>query len=776
MLQGRASVCGQHQKILFDKCFPVIRLMLVLSIFILCQKSIGQTIKSRLYDSDSGNPVEGATIIGLPDSVFAISDSGGKFSIQTSQSYLIRTLGYNNVRLMSLDSIIYLTPTIVNLKGVEVTTQYIPSTIWEYAGAISKIGRKEIGRYDPTIITPALNSVPGIYMHSGALNTNRITIRGIGARTPFSTSKIRAYFEDIPLTTGIGETTLEDIDLDIIQNIEVIKGPTSSLYGVGLGGSILLNGIDNSTSQKIKSATTFGSFGLFKQRVNAQISGSNSNVNVGYTRLTSDGYRDNNEFDRDALFFLGTFGKKSDKLNTIVYYVDQKAFIPSALNFEDFNNEPTSAAFSWQQAQGFEDYDKMLLGISWKHDYHNSLKQYTSIFTSFRNAFEPRPFNILKENSAAAGLRSRLIIENSISGIKNTFMLGGEYFVDWYNWGTFENLHEEFAGMGSVLGAPLSDNRETREYFNIFFEDRIELSKRTRLSVGLNVNSTQYDLQDFFTPDSINQTSGFGFDVIWSPRIALNHEINPSLVIYSNISHGFAPPTLEETLTPEGLINTNIQPETGYNYEIGLRGIYFNKVSFDLSVYQMDIKGLLVSRRTAQDQFIGINAGKTTHRGLELAVDYAIINNRSISINYRGALSLNDFEFKEFIDGEDDFSGNQLTGVPSSQSYNEISLSTNIGVYWNTNAQYVGEIPITDANSIFSDSYFIVNTKAGFRKSFLGRFTFDISGGINNVFDERYASMLLINAVGFGGSAPRYYYPGLPRNYYGSIELGIQLN
>mgnify|MGYP000571665588 CR=1 FL=1 len=41
----------------------------------------------------------------------------------------------------------------------------------------------------------------------------------------------------------------------------------------------------------------------------------------------------------------------------------------------------------------------------------------------------------------------------------------------------------------------------------------------------------------------------------------------------------------------------------------------------------------------------------------------------------------------------------------------------------------------------------------------------------NNIFNEKYASMLLINASGFGGSAPRYYYPGEPNNYYAGLGL-----
>ena len=34
--------------------------------------------------------------------------------------------------------------------------------------------------------------------------------------------------------------------------------------------------------------------------------------------------------------------------------------------------------------------------------------------------------------------------------------------------------------------------------------------------------------------------------------------------------------------------------------------------------------------------------------------------------------------------------------------------------------------------------------------------------------------MVLVNAGSFGGRAPRYYYPGAPRNYYGGIRLFFQ--
>ena len=80
---------------------------------------------------------------------------------------------------------------------------------------------------------------------------------------------------------------------------------------------------------------------------------------------------------------------------------------------------------------------------------------------------------------------------------------------------------------------------------------------------------------------------------------------------------------------------------------------------------------------------------------------------------------------------------------------------------------------MTDANTIYSDAYALLNFKLG-SQFFLGKrgsWEFDIYAGINNIFDEKYASMHQINASSFGGAAPRYFYPGLPRNYYVGLDL-----
>ena len=50
--------------------------------------------------------------------------------------------------------------------------------------------------------------------------------------------------------------------------------------------------------------------------------------------------------------------------------------------------------------------------------------------------------------------------------------------------------------------------------------------------------------------------------------------------------------------------------------------------------------------------------------------------------------------------------------------------------------------------------------------------SFEINAGINNFTDKKYAASVLINATGFGNSEPRFYYPGLPRNWYSGFKIG----
>lgn len=759
---------------------PLIKNIISSLIFTLVLAGFSQSkIKGKIIDSN-GTPLAGSQIIDNSSNLITTSNSAGSFELLQAGKYLFKKQGYIDRTFELKNSeyiIIQLDINPSELNEIIINANHIPKKLLKATTSINIISSLDIQRSNNTDFAPILNRNPGVFMQSGALNTNRITIRGIGSRNLFGTSKIRAYFKDIPLTNGSGETTIEDFELASISSFEIIKGAASSIYGAGLGGVIHMTPQNAFLNQSnLNSELSLGSFGLLKGILNINHGSTKNSFRAVYSNTHSDGYRENNEYDRQTFtinsnHFLG----EKDELSFLLSYVDLKAFIPSSIDESTYLNSPKSAAFTWKQSQGFEDSKRGVFGLSWNHDYKPTLKQATSIFTSFRNAYEPRPFNILKENTFGYGIRSRLLGNTQLLSKTLNWTIGGELFRDIYNYGTFENLYQDFpSGTGSVEGQELSNFKEKRSYYNVFAELDYEFSEKTIFSIGLNLNETSYVLEDRFQASATNpdQSGSFKFKNILSPKFGVSHLFSENISVFSSISHGFSPISLQETLLPDGQINTSLKPETGWNFEIGARGtILNNKLQFNVAIYRLDIKNLLVSRRTAQDEFIGINAGRTKHDGLELALNYKWLENKNLSISSFINYTLNNFIFKEFIDDTNDFSGNDLSGVPSDIFNAGIDFDSAIGLYGNINFQYVGSMPITDANSLYSDGYKLTNLKIGFRINLNKKLKLNTFLGVNNIFDEIYASQILINTSGFGGSDPRYYYPGNPINYFSGINL-----
>jgi len=542
-----------------------------------------QIIKGRVIDHQNGALLSNVHIVNLQDSSVVVSNDLGEFELNKQGVYKFTRVGYQEKEIEIKNNsytIIELDVKASELDEVIVSTNQLPLALKKSVATIAILSLKEIERANTVNVNAVLNRVPGVYMQTGALNTNRITIRGIGSRNLFGTAKIRAYYEDIPLTTGNGETTIEDFELSSIGRFEIHKGATSSIYGAGLGGTIhLIPKKPYVDHTDVFSESILGSYGLLKGLLNVNHGNSKNSFRAIYSNTHSDGYRDNNVYDRQTLTLTSNhFINEKNELSFIGSYVYLKAFIPSSINEENFLNNPTSAAFTWGSAQGFEDAKRGVFGVSWKHKYTNNLKQYTSVFTSFRDGYEPRPFNVLTENTVAIGMRSRLLGNAHLFKKKVEWTIGVELFKDKHDSKTFQNLYRDFpVGTGSVQGDLLSNFKEDRNYFNLFLESNYHISDKTMLSLGINYNQTAYDLDDkFITADNLDQSGNYSFDAVFSPKIGISHLVAESISLYSTVSHGFSPPSISETLLPDGQINTDIQPETGWNFEIGTRGNFFN--------------------------------------------------------------------------------------------------------------------------------------------------------------------------------------------------------
>ncbi|WP_298425933.1 TonB-dependent receptor [uncultured Kordia sp.] len=740
-----------------------------------------RTIEGTVIDQSTNIPLANAVITNVATNIEIKTNTKGKFSIvaksATETQFIISLVGYQTKTIQittEKNTIITLFPTTNALDEIVINGITIQQKLQQAAESVAIVTESEINSENTVQLAPILNRVPGVFMQSGSLNTNRITIRGIGARSPFSTANIRAYYADIPLTDGNGESAIEDLELAAISRMEIHKGPSSSNYGVGLGGTILLYpeyAKYNASSANVY--TTVGSYGLFRTVAKLMHGGKKANVNVVYSNTHSDGYRDNNSLDKaTATITSNWLINDKNELSFIGNYTSLKAFIPSSLNREDFDNSPRKAATFWENARGFEDFKKALLGLNWSHNFNETYTQKTSIFTSFNNNYEPRPFNILEEKATTFGIRTRLLVTHDFEESTIKWSVGGELFFDNYNAKQFDNLYQDFPdGTGSIAGDILSDLDENRNYFNLFAE-AIYTRKKLSISFGLHLNHTKYTVED-----QINTSEGeqeYKFDAIVSPKLGINYEVTKNVNVFGSIAHGFSTPTSEETLLPDGVFNPEIKAERGWNFEIGSRFHTTNrKLSGSVSIYTMAVSDLLVNRRTETDQNITLNAGKTSHKGIEAIIRYELFKNDYFELNSYVNASINDFNFKEFTETNANFSGNDLTGVPKSVVNLGIEMLMEKGFYGRLDFQSVGKMPANDENTVYSDAFELLNGKVGYTNTIGKQFSYDISVGANNIFDIAYASQLQVNAFGNDTSA-RYFYPGLPFNMYGGIQLNYK--
>jgi hypothetical protein len=109
----------------------------------------------------------------------------------------------------------------------------------------------------------------------------------------------------IPLTTAEGSSTIEDIDMETIGSIEIIKGPNSTSFGSGLGWRYQsVCSRDSHGWIQTKSTTTYGSFGLLKQSFSGNYGEALTKGSVNYNHLQSDGFQ-NSSYDRKSLTLQG---------------------------------------------------------------------------------------------------------------------------------------------------------------------------------------------------------------------------------------------------------------------------------------------------------------------------------------------------------------------------------------------------------------------------------------------------------------------------------------
>lgn len=653
-------------------------------------------------------------------------------------------IAQNNNRVSETDTVIPLAEVIVNAYQSRGTLNRVP-------GSLSVLTDKSISAWDANSMATTINSLPGVSMQSGTYATSRIVIRGMGSRTPYNTNRIKFYLNDIPITSSDGVSNPEDIDLQMIDRLEIVKGPASALYGSGLGGTINMY-----TAEKSQTSTNaqihYGAFNTLKASVAQSVLGNNFSLQAHVSAINSDGYRENNYLKKRTALVAGNAALKLFDLEYFFYTTYLNAGIPSSVGRTLFDTNPKAAAQNWKEIGGYKRYQKGVAGVSFHKRINTQWQNKLMLFGKWNDSFEKRPFNDLDDGSQGGGVRNKL----SYTTEKINLIVGFEWMTDKYNW-----LMEKDA----IL---LNKNRENRNHLNLFSILYYQPTSNLNISLAGAFNKISYKLTDQFKEDG-DKSGNRNFPSMFSPRIGVNYAPHHKLAFYASVGHGFSLPSPEETLLPEGNINPYIKPEEGWQYELGARLLLLNKkMEIDGTLYFIGLNNLLVTKRLAEDVFTGINAGETRHSGLELAVRNHLFSYRSfpgkLTSDFSYTFSRN--KFIDFASEDNNYDGNLLPGIPN--------YSTQISFHWSPiksmliDAQFqsVGRQLLDDANTLTESSYFVSNLKLSNRFEAFKHSSLTLYIGVNNVTNSHYASMVIVNAKAFGLAEPRYYYPALPRHGY----------
>ena len=127
------------------------------------------------------------------------------------------------------------------LDEIVVSATRIESSVRDVARSISVVDKERIQVGTQQLgLDESLAGVPGLYMQNryNFAQDLRISLRGFGARSSFGIRGIKVIVDGIPETLPDGQAGVDSIDIGSARSIEVLRGPSSSLYGNASGGVI----------------------------------------------------------------------------------------------------------------------------------------------------------------------------------------------------------------------------------------------------------------------------------------------------------------------------------------------------------------------------------------------------------------------------------------------------------------------------------------------------------------------------------------------------------
>jgi len=657
---------------------------------------------------------------------------------------------------------------VTKLEPVVVTATRSATPLSEVPAAVSVVDQSDIQLGQPTVgLDESLNRVPGVFSQNSFnfAQDQRLSIRGFGTRAAFGVREIKLIVDGLPETSPDGQSELDNIDLGAARRIEVLRGPVSSLYGNASGGVISILTEDGPTTPFVETRLMGGSFGLqkYQAKTGGQIGKLNFLFNTSYFSLH--GYRDHSR--SQSTLFTGklryTIDEHSD-LTTLLSFVDSPlADDPGALTRAQVEQNRRQARNINETLDAGEKVTQGRLGFVYRNQFlpsHEITVTQYSLFRQFDNKlpiFPSAGSGIVVFDRFGIGGGVKYAYDTRISEFRNRFMLGvdTQYQID---------NRRRFANENGRQGKLGFHQDEEVTSIGPFIRDEFYLRDNLQFSAGLRYDSVRFSVDDRFLNDG-NQSGSRTPDQL-SPMGGILYSPLPTLHLYANVSTAFQVPTTTEFANPNegGGLNPDLDPQKAINYEVGTRGVLWQRLAYDVALFWIVIDDELIQFEGASGRTFFRNAGRSTRKGTELHLDLPITNQLVWSLAY----TYLDATFDRYLTPAGRFDDNDEPGIPPHQLFTELMYSHPSGFYSAFNLLFVDDFFANDANTERNDTYTVLNLRLGYETRF-GRARISPFIGLNNLTDEHYNGLVRLNALGgrFFESAPDF-------NVYGGLVMAYE--
>lgn len=619
--------------------------------------AIGQNgkILGKIIDKYSELPLVGTSVkigdsgtVSNESGVFVLDIAAGNYEVEISYiGYIMQVIPVNIGSGQSVELEVELVESNLLLETAVITGNKFENRVAESTVSIDVIKVGFIENNNSQTIDAVLDKIPGVQILDDQAN-----IRGGSGWSYGAGSRVMLLVDDMPALQGdAGIPQWDDIPVENISQVEVVKGSSSALYG-----SAALNGIINvrtayATSEpetKISIAhTRFGSPADAKKKWWTHTPRYSSisllhKQKIGKLDLVAGGYY----FNQDSAYsFNQDSYRRKTRLNLNLRYrlTDRLSFGINTLINDGYN----SSFFLWQN--GSSGAYKPFQGT-------------VSKGTNFRFFIDPSITYFDKHNNKHKFQSRWYHVKNDLNLDQSN--KSDNFFAEYQ----FQKEIES-ADLRLTSGLLTSNMRSDSDLFSDTiitsnnYAAYVQLDKT--LFTNLNISlGTRYEYNRHNTPTNfmgINIPNGVIDEGKLISRVGLNYEMADYTFLRASWGQGYRYPTITERFIRtsfSGFVifpNAFLNSETGWSSEVGLKQgfrLFDFEGFFDFSTFISEYQDMMEFTFYQEDGLSGFqsqNIGNTQIKGFEIG-----INGRSklfsIPITIFGGYTYIDPVYKEFTE------------------------------------------------------------------------------------------------------------------------------